>query len=71
MSTVCGMQIDSFSAVPFHGNPAGVVLLDPGISAAVSAEVRQKIAAEMNLSETAFVEIRESSSSKDSFQTSR
>ena len=65
------VQIDSFSAVPFHGNPAGVVLLDSASSAAISAELRQKIAAEMNLSETAFVEIIDASSSGANFSNSR
>lgn len=44
-------QVDAFTAVPFRGNPAGVCLLDrpadPGWM--------QRLAAEMNLSETAFV----------------
>lgn len=44
-------QVDAFTSIPFGGNPAGVVtdadLLDNNI--------KQKIAREMNLSETAFV----------------
>lgn len=46
--------VDAFSSVPFSGNPAAVCLLRPGVT--LSDETRQKIAAEMNLSETAFVE---------------
>lgn len=57
------LQIDAFSAVPFHGNQAAVVLLDARQARAVNAEIRQKIAAEMNLSETAFVEATENADS--------
>ncbi|HTX79121.1 MAG TPA: PhzF family phenazine biosynthesis protein [Longilinea sp.] len=44
-------QVDAFTAEPFHGNPAGVCLLD---------EIKpdawmQSVAKEMNLSETAFL----------------
>ncbi len=44
------VQVDSFTAVPFAGNPAGVCLLD----APAPASWMQSVAAEMNLSETAF-----------------
>jgi PhzF family phenazine biosynthesis protein len=44
-------QIDSFTSVPFRGNPAGVCLLE----AEPSATWMQGLALEMNLSETAFV----------------
>ena len=44
--------LDSFSNQPFSGNPAGVCLLEN----AISQELMQQIAMEMNLSETAFVE---------------
>ncbi len=44
-------QVDAFTAQPFQGNPAAVCLLDVELPAAVM----QAIAAEMNLSETAFV----------------
>lgn len=44
-------QVDAFSPEPFGGNPAGVVPDARGIS----EEDMQKIAKEMNLSETAFV----------------
>ncbi len=44
-------QVDAFTAHPFTGNPAGVVLDAGGLS---DAEM-QKIAAEMNVAETAFV----------------
>jgi PhzF family phenazine biosynthesis protein len=44
-------QIDAFTNEPFKGNPAAVCLLSEAIS-----EIRmQKIAQEMNLSETAFL----------------
>ena len=43
--------VDAFTDRPFAGNPAGVCLLD----APRDAEWMQSIAAEMNLSETAFV----------------
>lgn len=44
--------IDAFTNKPFGGNPAAVCLLEESIS----SEQMQKIAMEMNLSETAFVE---------------
>eukprot|EP00884_Botryococcus_braunii_P018891 jgi/Botrbrau1/5686/Bobra.0071s0022.2 len=46
-------QVDAFTTTAFSGNPAAVCLLQDDLDDAV----RQKIAAEMNLSETAFVEI--------------
>jgi PhzF family phenazine biosynthesis protein len=44
-------QVDAFSDEPFRGNPAAVCLLDEPLG----EETMQAIAAEMNLSETAFV----------------
>lgn len=44
-------QVDAFTDALFGGNPAGVVPCGSGLS----AELMQKIAREMNLSETAFV----------------
>ena len=44
-------QIDAFTKTPFQGNPAGVVLRAEGLN----SRQMQKIAKEMNLSETAFV----------------
>jgi PhzF family phenazine biosynthesis protein len=44
-------QVDAFTSIPFGGNPAGVVT----DADALSDEQKQKIAREMNLSETAFV----------------
>ena len=44
-------HVDAFARWPFEGNPAGVCFLDE----ARSAEWMQRIASEMNLSETAFV----------------
>jgi len=49
-------QIDAFTEVPFKGNPASVCLLDNGD---VDATWMQNVAAEMNLSETAFVQRRD------------
>jgi PhzF family phenazine biosynthesis protein len=43
--------VDAFTDVPFKGNPAAVCEVEPGME----AEAMQAIAAEMNLSETAFV----------------
>lgn len=44
-------QIDAFTDIPFKGNPAAVCL----ITKEYPDDVLQKIAAEMNLSETAFI----------------
>jgi PhzF family phenazine biosynthesis protein len=49
------MQVDAFTGVPFSGNPAAVCLL-PSECQPLEDATRQAIAAEMNLSETAFVE---------------
>jgi PhzF family phenazine biosynthesis protein len=48
------LQIDAFTAEPFAGNPAAVCLLP----APAQAAWMQRVAAEMNLSETAFVSPR-------------
>ena len=48
------MQVDAFTNVPFGGNPAAVVLIPPATE--LDDAVRQQIAMEMNLSETAFLE---------------
>ena len=45
-------QIDAFADAPFTGNPAAVCLLD---DTSVDEHWMQNVAAEMNLSETAFV----------------
>eukprot|EP01025_Chloroclados_australasicus_P054987 TRINITY_DN6583_c1_g1_i1.p1 TRINITY_DN6583_c1_g1~~TRINITY_DN6583_c1_g1_i1.p1 ORF type:complete len:328 (-),score=34.46 TRINITY_DN6583_c1_g1_i1:339-1322(-) len=45
-------QADAFTSTKFGGNPAAVCLLDEGMN----DDLRQKIAAEMNLAETAFLE---------------
>ena len=47
--------VDSFSHSPFTGNPAGVCVLEAGREP-LSDNLMQKISAEMNLSETAFVQ---------------
>ncbi|MFK7986091.1 MAG: PhzF family phenazine biosynthesis protein [Sandaracinaceae bacterium] len=44
-------QVDAFTTTPFSGNPAAVCLLDRDVEDAFM----QAVAAEMNLSETAFV----------------
>jgi PhzF family phenazine biosynthesis protein len=44
-------QVDSFASRPFRGNPAGVCLLDRP----APASWMQNVAAEMNISETAFL----------------
>jgi PhzF family phenazine biosynthesis protein len=46
-------QVDAFSAEPFAGNPAAVCLLEDGGDA--DPGWMQRVAAEMNLSETAFL----------------
>jgi PhzF family phenazine biosynthesis protein len=51
-------QVDAFTTEPFKGNPAGVCFIDNN----TSAEWMQKIANEMNLSETAFVTTGEKTS---------
>ena len=48
------LQIDAFTSQPFKGNPAAVCLL----SEKLPDEWMQQVAAEMNLSETAFVQPR-------------
>lgn len=47
-------QVDAFTNTPFRGNPAGVCILDRF----PDAKTMQALAAEMNLSETAFIEKR-------------
>lgn len=43
--------IEAFASVPFEGNPAAICLLEDDLE----DDLKQKIAAEMNISETAFV----------------
>ncbi|MCD2192731.1 PhzF family phenazine biosynthesis protein [Actinomycetospora endophytica] len=50
--------VDAFTSVPFTGNPAAVCLLDDPVRAADAAWM-QDLAAEMNHSETAFVDLSE------------
>lgn len=45
-------QVDAFTETPFKGNPAGVMIVEGG----TSKEWMQQMAAEMNLSETAFLQ---------------
>jgi predicted PhzF superfamily epimerase YddE/YHI9 len=51
MPTTPCFQVDAFTSRAFRGNPAAVCLLDKGRT----AKWMQDVAAEMNLSETAFV----------------
>lgn len=51
MNKVKIKQVDAFTTIPFGGNPAGVVT----DASNISDEIKQNIAKEMNLSETAFV----------------
>lgn len=48
-------QVDAFTPVPFRGNPAAVLILEKP----VSDSFMQLVAAEMNLSETAFVQVKD------------
>ena len=56
-TTVPCFQVDSFSNTPFQGNPAAVCLLTPTTNNEwpLNDETLLKIAAENNLSETAFI----------------
>ena len=49
--------VDAFTSVPFTGNPAGVCLLDGDADRLPDASWMQDLAAEVNLSETAFVDL--------------
>ncbi len=51
MTDLALIQVDAFADRPFTGNPAAVVVTD----AALPVPLMQRIAAEQNLSETAFV----------------
>ncbi|KAI5455238.1 hypothetical protein NCC49_000054 [Naganishia albida] len=58
MSSLSSFQysvIDAFSTTPFGGNPAAVVVLDNETMHTFTDDLMQKIAAEFNLSETAFI----------------
>mmetsp|Transcript_31148 Transcript_31148/g.88328 ORF Transcript_31148/g.88328 Transcript_31148/m.88328 type:complete len:131 (+) Transcript_31148:169-561(+) len=48
-------QIDAFTRIRFSGNPAAICLVPKGKS--LPSETMQKIAAENNLAETAFLEL--------------
>ncbi len=52
--------VDAFTDQPFRGNPAAVVLLEPEDGPVTDAYC-QKVAGEMNLSETAFISFDEKS----------
>lgn len=55
MPSIPLLQIDAFTDRPFAGNPAAVCLLDGADPNVCDAAWMQAVAAEMNLSETAFV----------------
>lgn len=67
MKSIRIKQVDAFTTIPFGGNPAGVVTDASG----VTDDVKQKIAREMNLSETAFVSPSEVADFKVQFFTPR
>lgn len=48
-------QVDAFTEKPFRGNPAGVCILNRASSEAGDEGWMQNVAAELNLSETAFL----------------
>lgn len=58
MTVACAVlhQVDAFADGPGSGNPAGVCLLAGEQLSHMSDDVRQKVAAKVNLSETAFIE---------------
>ena len=58
-------QVDAFADAPFSGNPAAVMLVPHGVR--MHDTLLNKIAAENNLSETAFVQPL-SSKPSDSFE---
>ncbi|KAL4239969.1 hypothetical protein ACF0H5_000765 [Mactra antiquata] len=60
--------IDAFTDEPFCGNPAAVCLVPYGKN--LSEEKLQKIASEMNLSETAYIEHLETATMESSYKTS-
>ena len=47
--------VDAFTDKPYSGNPAAVVFVPAEADAALTDDMRRKVAAQMNLSETAFV----------------
>src|SRR5438552_1769369 len=49
------LQVDAFTDQPFQGNPAAVCVLPEGNPGAQDASWMQSVAAEMNLSETAYL----------------
>lgn len=62
------VQVDAFTAAAFGGNPAAVCLLPPS-ALPLDDDTRQRIAAEMNLPETSFVEPCSSSAAEDNHYT--
>jgi len=67
MKTIDIKQIDAFTTIPFGGNPAGVVT----DASNLTEDEKQKIAREMNLSETAFVSHSDVADFKVQFFTPR
>lgn len=67
MKTVNIKQVDAFTTIPFGGNPAAVVT----DASKITDDEKQKIAREMNLSETAFVSSSDVADFKVQFFTPR
>lgn len=67
MNNVKIKQVDAFTSIPFGGNPAGIVTDANNLS----EDIKQKIAKEMNLSETAFVSDSDKADFKVQFFTPR
>ena len=65
------VQVDAFADKAFYGNPAAVLLQTKQDAAQMDEETRQKIAAEMNLSETSFVELQAGAKEDGSFASER
>ncbi|KAK9814400.1 hypothetical protein WJX72_005326 [[Myrmecia] bisecta] len=63
-------QVDAFTKQAFKGNPAAVCLLGDTVLP-LDDSIRQAIAAEMNLSETAFLEVIQEEGQGMTFSTSR
>ena len=47
--------VDAFTDVPFSGNPTMICIVTPRYSSILDSNYMQKIATELNLSETVFV----------------
>lgn len=63
--------MDAFTDKPFYGNPAAVLLQTKQDATQMSDDTRQKVAAEMNLSATCFVELQDDTRGNESFAIER